>query len=256
MRVKLSSGVEMSLGNKWVWPDGKKAAVSLTFDDARTSQVDQGIPLLDRYGIKATFYLSPQNIALRNDAWRTAAAHGHEMGNHTLTHPCSGNFLWSRENALEDKTLDDISVELRQATDSISSLLGVHPISFAYPCGQKYIGRGAELKSYVPLVAKQFLSGRGFRDETINAPLFCDLAQTMGVDSDDQLFLKLKSWIERAVVEEGWLVFCSHDVGVFPRQAMPVDVLESVCSYCSDASKGIWIDTVGEIASYIQRIRS
>ena len=41
------------------WPEGKKMGLSLTFDDARLSQVDKGIPLLDKYGIKATFNLSP-----------------------------------------------------------------------------------------------------------------------------------------------------------------------------------------------------
>ncbi|HXI40557.1 MAG TPA: hypothetical protein VNH83_11290, partial [Bryobacteraceae bacterium] len=29
------------------WPDGKRVAVSLSFDDARASQVDVGIPLFD-----------------------------------------------------------------------------------------------------------------------------------------------------------------------------------------------------------------
>jgi hypothetical protein len=29
------------------WPDGKRAAISLTFDDARFSQISQGMPILD-----------------------------------------------------------------------------------------------------------------------------------------------------------------------------------------------------------------
>ena len=33
--------------NIFQWPDGKKMAISLTFDDARLSQVDKGISLLD-----------------------------------------------------------------------------------------------------------------------------------------------------------------------------------------------------------------
>src|SRR5690349_20329548 len=96
----------MSEQRPFAWPDGKRAAVSLSFDDARPTQVDAGLPILDRYGVKATFYLSPPNVAQRQEAWRNAAAHGHEMGNHTLTHPCTGNFPWSRTNALEDKTLE------------------------------------------------------------------------------------------------------------------------------------------------------
>ena len=42
--------------SEFKWPEGKKMAISLTFDDARLSQADLGIPLLDKYGVKATFY--------------------------------------------------------------------------------------------------------------------------------------------------------------------------------------------------------
>ena len=37
------------------WLEGKTAALSLTFDDARLSQVDQGLPLLDAYGGQGNF---------------------------------------------------------------------------------------------------------------------------------------------------------------------------------------------------------
>ena len=94
------------------WPDGKKAALSFSFDDARPSQMDNGIPVFDKYGIKVTFYLNPPNMGNHLDQWKKACAEGHEMGNHTMTHPCSGNFPWSRENALESFTLRDIAMEM------------------------------------------------------------------------------------------------------------------------------------------------
>lgn len=241
----------MTTQNGFQWPDGKKAAVSISMDDARPSQVDAGLPVLDRYGVKATFYLSPPNIHLRQDAWRNAAASGHEMGNHTLTHPCSGNFTWSRANALEEKSLDDIALELSRANDILTEMVGVAPRTFAYPCGQKYVGRGRNLLSYVPVAGRQFVACRGFRDETVNAPGFCDLAQVMGVDSDDHPFDMIKAWIERAVAECGWVVFCSHDIGKYPRQAMAVDILEALCEYCVAPENGIWIDTVAAIGLYI-----
>jgi peptidoglycan/xylan/chitin deacetylase (PgdA/CDA1 family) len=240
----------------FVWPQGKRAAVSLTFDDARPSQVDAGIPILDRYGVKATFYLSPPNIEQRQEAWRLAAAHGHEMGNHTLTHPCTGNFPWSQANALEEKTLADLDAEMLQANEVIRDQVGVQPRSFAYPCGQKYVGRGEGLQSYVPLVARHYVAGRGFRDETVNNPYFCDLSQAMGVDSDDQDYKKLKVWLDRAVQEGGWLICASHDVGNFPRQAMTVEVLDALCLYCIKPDHGIWIDTVANIGSYILQHRN
>src|SRR5690242_18300226 len=76
------------------WPEGKKVAVSLSFDDARLSQVDAGIPMLDEYGVKATFYLNPDPMRERLEGWRKAVASGHEIGNHSKTHPCSGNYFW------------------------------------------------------------------------------------------------------------------------------------------------------------------
>ena len=52
------------------WPDGKRAAISITFDDARTSQVDSGTALLDKYGIKATFFVVPPTVEDRLDGWK------------------------------------------------------------------------------------------------------------------------------------------------------------------------------------------
>src|SRR4029077_10746451 len=94
------------------WPAGKRVAVSLSFDDARTSQVDVGIPLFDSHGVKVTFYVNPRSLAKRLDGWKNAAAKGYEIGNHSSAHPCTGNFTWSREHALENYTLAMMEQEL------------------------------------------------------------------------------------------------------------------------------------------------
>src|ERR1035438_3603980 len=52
------------------WPDGKRVAVSLSFDDARLSQMDVGLPLFDRYGVKVTFFVNPPNMQKRLEAWK------------------------------------------------------------------------------------------------------------------------------------------------------------------------------------------
>ena len=103
-------------GNGFTWPEGKTMAVSLTFDDARLSQPDKGIPILDNYGVKATFYISPGSMLNRLEAWKAAVKNGHEIGNHSILHPCSGNFLWSRSRALEDYTMERMKTELDSAS--------------------------------------------------------------------------------------------------------------------------------------------
>src|SRR3546814_5290486 len=67
--------------------------LSLAYDDALDSQLDNAIPALDRHGFHASFYLplAADTLRTRLDEWRAAAARGHELGNHTLFHQCSGS---------------------------------------------------------------------------------------------------------------------------------------------------------------------
>ena len=241
-----------SLKTSDIWPAGTRAAVSLSFDDARHSQLDAGLPILDRHGVRATFYLSPPTALPRADEWRIALAHGHELGNHTMTHPCSGNFAWSRDNALEDHTVVSYSAELDQASAFIHDQFGIAPITYAYCCGQKFIGRGAHVHSLVPLVAERFVVGRGFRDESWNDPDYCDLAQTYGIDADTQTFETLRNWVDRAAAAGGWVIFAAHDVSAQPHQAIAPAILDALCAYCANPANGIWIDTTANVGAHVR----
>ena len=240
------------------WPKGKRAAISLTFDDARVSQLDRGLPILDAYGVKATFYVVPRNVQQRVADWKKAVANGHEIGNHSLKHPCTGNFSWSREKALENYTLEEMGHELDEASAAIEDLLGVRPATFAYPCGQKFVGRDSETKSYVPLIAERFVVGRGAFDEVANDPAFCDLAQATGIDLDGLDFEQAKQLVDQAIAEGRWLIFFGHDVGESGRQTTIAATLKALCQYVQDPANGLWIDTVATIGKYIQeqRVRS
>src|SRR5690606_16913584 len=83
------------------WPEGKKMALSLSFDDARVSNPTLGVSLLNQYGVKATFFLVPSSVQKNLEGWKKATASGHEMANHSLNHPCSGNFGWSGKPSLD-----------------------------------------------------------------------------------------------------------------------------------------------------------
>jgi len=245
----------MSESNSFQWPHGKQAAVSLSFDDARPSQIERGVPIMDAFGIKATFYTSIIGVEKRLDVWRQAIANGHEAGNHTMTHPCSGNFKWSRTAALENFTLEQMEKELIDANAQIETLVGVRPSTFAYPCGQKFVGRGEQLKSYVPVVARHFTVGRGFPDEYINDPEWCDLAQAGGVNMDCTPFPKLKEWIDTAITNHGWLILVGHDMGLEQRQSVSKAVLEETCRHLADPANNLWVDTVANVGTYIHKKR-
>lgn len=238
------------------WPDGKRVAVSLSFDDGRSSQLENGIPILNEYGIKATFFINPSNVSERLPDWKMVLAEGHEIANHTLSHPCTGNFVWSSDNALEQLTLEDIANELDGANQEIRRLFGVIPRTFAYPCGQKFVGMGSEVKSYVPLVANKFIAGRGWLDEAANDPVRCDLAQILGAELDGLSFPEVELQIEQARKNGHWLVFCGHDIGGPGRQTTLSVTLEALCRYSVDPANGVWIDTIERVATFIQTRRN
>jgi peptidoglycan-N-acetylglucosamine deacetylase len=239
----------------FVWPEGKRAALSLTFDDARASQIDVGMPILNEHGVQATFYISLSAAQTRSQAWKEAIAQGHEIGNHSLRHPCTGNFPWARDKALEDYSLDQMKQELKAANAAIHALLGMQAVTFAYPCGQTFVGRGRSLSSYVPLVAELFLAGRGWLGEAPNDPAFCDRAQLLGMELDGLSFTEAKTLIESARDNGSWLVLAGHEIGEGGRQTTRADTLRAICAYASDPSNGLWIDTVETIARYVQQTR-
>jgi peptidoglycan/xylan/chitin deacetylase (PgdA/CDA1 family) len=233
------------------WPPGKRAAVSLTFDDARTSQVTVGTGLLDQYNVKATFYVVPSGVAQRLEGWKKAVSSGHEIGNHSLNHPCTGNFAWSRPYALEEYTLEKMRNESTEANGRIHELLGVKPEVFAYPCGQTFVGRGVNTKSYVPLVAELFISGRGWLNEGPNDPAFCDPAQITGMEMDGKEFEQILPLLEKARETGQWLVLAGHEMGEGGPQTTRMAMLKKLLQYAQNPANGLWIAPVGTVAKYI-----
>ncbi len=233
------------------WPEGKRAAVSLTFDDARPSQIDTGLPLLEKLGVRATFFVLPGNVEKRLEGWKRAVQLGHEIGNHSRTHPCTGNYAFSRANALEDYDLERIALDIDAAQAAIGKLLGVRPASFAYPCGQSFIGRGRQLRSYVPLVAERFLLGRGYMGEAANDTAVFDPANAMGTPFDDMAPAQALDILKAAAKEGRWIIFVGHDIG--PRRFQSVDssTIEAIAAYAKDPANGIWLETAGAVARHL-----
>lgn len=241
--------------NAFQWPEGKQMALSLSFDDARFSQVDKGIPLLNTYHITGTFYVSPNAMLKRVADWKDAVDAGHDIGNHTLVHPCSGNFPWARHKALEEYTLEKMAQELDSASVLINQVLGIWPRAFAFTCGQTYVGRGVDTRSYVPLVAERFLTGRNWMNEGPNDPVYCDLARLNGTELDGKSFSEALKLIEAARDQGAWLVFAGHEMDDGGPQTVLLSTIDSICQYASDPANGIWIDNVSKIGEYVREMR-
>ena len=137
------------------WPGGAQAAVSLTYDDGLDSQLDNAIPQLDAFGLKATFFLTRENMEARVDDWVAVAKRGHEIADHTDTHPC------------RLKRFDSASFEREQIAPAeafFDQHFGVqHPRDFAFPCGFVGLGKGGvrqREQRYRRVLEANFLAAR------------------------------------------------------------------------------------------------
>jgi len=233
------------------WPQGRRGAVSLSFDDARESQPDIGAELFERFKTKVTFYVVPSRVEPRLEGWKRLAKAGHEIANHSLVHPCSGNFAFSRDRALEDYDLGRLREELIESNRLLEEMFGNAPTAFAYPCGQSTVGRGVAAKSYVPVVAELFASGRGWLDEAANDPSYVDMAQLTGIEMDGKDFDDLLPLLKSARENGQWLVLGGHEINHEGRQTTRVGMLEQLIPYLEDPSNGFWVGTVGEVAQWV-----
>ena len=242
----------------FVYPNNAQNAVSLSFDDARVSQVDIGLPILDKYGVKATFYVVPNAVEERLAGWQQAAKNGHEIANHTANHVCSGNFEWLRQKGLglEQIDLNWLAEDMDITSRYIEEKLAVKATGFAYPCGHTFVGQGEKTQSYVPLVAEKFNVGRTWNDETGNNPNYVDMAQVAAIRMDGMSFEQLVEMIEFMRVNNSWIVLAGHEVGKSGWYTVDEQVLVQLIAYFNDPKNGYWLDTIDNVATHITKQRA
>ncbi|HXF63305.1 MAG TPA: polysaccharide deacetylase family protein [Caldilineaceae bacterium] len=236
------------------WPAGQEAAISLSFDDGLVSQREVGAPLLERWGIQATFYVNPrEDYRSALAAWQPVVAAGHEVGNHTVSHPCSKNFAFISENnrrALEEMTWEEMDWEIAEAKRRLAEALAQpEPVSFAYPCYQPFIGRGTDRKSYVPLVLIHCVAGRG-RGERANDPRYCDLGYLWSWPCERLTGPHLIGLVEQAAAEGRWAILTFHGIHEGHLAVAESDLAE-LCAYLARHRTRIWTAPVATVARWV-----
>lgn len=99
--------------------------IALTFDDGPHPRYTAEIlEILARYNVKATFFQVGQNVTDYPDIARRVREEGHEIGNHTYSHP--------KLSSLADLAL---ARELEQAADALQAITGGTPHLFRPPEG-------------------------------------------------------------------------------------------------------------------------
>lgn len=99
--------------------------IALTFDDgphaAYTAEI---LSILKEYGVKATFFVVGHNAESYPALVKQASEEGHEIGNHTYSHP-----------KLKEQNAESFSCELEKTRAVLESITGISPILFRPPEG-------------------------------------------------------------------------------------------------------------------------
>ena len=99
--------------------------VAMTFDDGPSAaNTPRLLDMLKQRNIKATFFLIGQNVAANPDIVRRILAEGHEIGNHTWTHP--------QLSKLGD---DRVTTEINKTQEAIKEASGFTPTLLRPPYG-------------------------------------------------------------------------------------------------------------------------
>jgi len=115
----------------WRCHPGRKA-VALTFDDGPSEGTGQILDILARYRVPATFFQIGANVDRLPDVARAVGQAGHQIGNHSYSHPL---FCFRTPGFLEH--------DLARAQDAIERHAGVRPECFRAPFGVRWFGMRA-----------------------------------------------------------------------------------------------------------------
>lgn len=231
---------------------GKKAAVVLTYDDGYDQQLDNAAPVLDSLGLKATFYISAFYPAVKNRIaeWKKLAEKGHELGNHTLYHPCIGGTgrEWVRPDYdLRNYTVSRMVDEIRMENIYLQSVDGKTKRTFAFTCADTKAG-GVDFSNDIK---NDFLALRSVRNEmhTINE---IDLNNVDCYMVNNHTAAQMIEWVNRAIETNSLLVILFHGVGGGNGLDVSLPDHRKFLEYLKKNEKDLWIAPMVEVAGYIK----
>jgi peptidoglycan/xylan/chitin deacetylase (PgdA/CDA1 family) len=114
--------------------DRSRPVLALTFDDGPSESTPALLDVLARYGARATFFMCGENVRRLPEVARQVLDCGHEIGNHSDTHP-----------RFDFKSPGFIYGEMARAQQTIREATGATPRLFRAPYGVRWFGlRGAQ----------------------------------------------------------------------------------------------------------------
>ncbi len=242
-------------GKTGLWPGDARGAISLTYDDGMPTQFETVLGALRRYNLKATFYISAGTgeTPNRHVELAEAAGFGHELGNHTIFHPCLGSDIpgesdWvTPARDLRNYTVDRLVDELTVANRLISAIDGKSRRTFAYTCGNREVGRGIDFVSVLPDLfpaARTVTNGTFTRAQLAAQP---HLIPSFAVNGHGGA--ELIAYAESIIAAGGYGTITFHGVGG-DWLSVSKEAHEDLLAYLSANRDKIWVDTVLAVSDY------
>lgn len=209
--------------------DGRQAAVSLTFDDGLADDYFLIAPQLNRLGMHGTFWICASNIGtddnyslrLTWDQCREMAAAGHEISNHSWSHP-----------NLTKLTEEQIREEVKSNDDAIERELGARPVTFCYPFN-------ASNETVSAICSEGRVGTRTFQE-------------AQGQANSNSTPESLANWLRKVIDNREWGVTMTHGIHSGWDQWEDENVLWSFYKELNLKRDSVWVDTFAAVSSYIQ----
>jgi len=231
---------------------GKKAAVVLTYDDALNVHLENAIPELEAHKLKGSFYISGFSPGSKNriSDWRMAAKNGHELGNHTMYHPCDatlpGRDWVSPENDLSKYSTMKIINEIRMTSVFLEAIDGKKERTFAFTCGDTTTGEG----SFIDSIKNDFLALRGVRNQ-VNTIGNINLHNVDCFMVNGETGEQLIHWVKNAQEKNALLTILFHGVGGEHSLNVSLEAHKQLLDYLQENKEEIWTTTMIEAAKHV-----
>ena len=105
-------------------PTTGNKVIALTFDDGPGPYTEKLLDILDKYDAKATFFLIGSKVSARANTLRRMQSRGHQLGNHSWSHP-----------ELNKVSAEQLASEIDQTNNAIKQAVGTKPNIIRPPYG-------------------------------------------------------------------------------------------------------------------------
>ncbi len=219
------------------WLGFKPAAISYTFDDGCANQFTTAIPMFNEYDFDMTLF-TVTNWTTDWDLLRDAAAQGHEVASHTVTHP-----------SLSGQSLSQQRTELRDSQQVVNDEIpGEQCVTLAYP----YCATAKQ-----SLTSEYYLAARACQGkiESSTPNNFYNISSIIcgdqgSVNSAEDFY----NSFEATEDANGWCVFLLHgiddDGGYSPLSSA---TLRDSLDYLDARRDAFWVTTFAQAARYARQ---